>query len=74
MKGLKAKELREKSLTELHNLLAEKRAELRELKFRHSYEQIDNPIRIRTLRRDIARILTVINEKQREIKEKKKSK
>jgi len=74
MKALKAKELRDKSLTELHQLLAERRNTLRELKFRHSYEQIENPIQIRILRRDIARILTVINEKQRQVQTQKQSK
>lgn len=61
---MRIEEIREKTTTELHDLLAENRRLLSDLKFRHSYEGIDNPMRIRELRRTIARILTVINERR----------
>ncbi len=61
---MKIGEIREKTTQELHSLLAEYRQTLSELKFRHHTEGIDNPMRIRMLRKDIARILTVINERR----------
>lgn len=71
---MRIEEIREKTTAELHDLLAEKRKELLELKFRHRYEGIDNPMRIRHLRRTIARILTVINERRIEAERKASSK
>ncbi len=62
---MKAKELREKTTAELHALLKELRQELQTLKFKNKYEGIKNPMRIRHLKRDIARILTILNERNR---------
>ncbi len=61
---MKIGEIREKTTQELHSLLAEYRQLLSDLRFRHYTEGIDNPMRIRQIRRDIARILTVINERR----------
>jgi large subunit ribosomal protein L29 len=55
-----ASELRELSTEELEKKLAELKAERFNLGFRSATESIDNPMRFRTLRRDIARILTAL--------------
>lgn len=55
------KELKNQSVKELHRRLAEKRDELREYRHRVSERQLNQVRKIRGLRQDIARILTVIN-------------
>ena len=62
---MKAKELREKSMEELNKEEAQIREELFKLNMRRGLEQLENPKRIRNLRKDLARILTVKNEKIR---------
>jgi len=57
---MNATELRELSDDELHAKLAELKEERFRLRFRSASESIDNPMRFRTLRRDTARILTVL--------------
>jgi len=53
------KELQEQSDGELEKRLADLRAELFNLRFQHATGQLENPIRLRDVRRDIARVLTV---------------
>jgi large subunit ribosomal protein L29 len=55
---------REQTVEELERSLAEAREEEFRLRFRSATETIDNPMRFRALRRDIARIQTVLREKQ----------
>ncbi len=62
---MKANELREKSMEELSKQEAQIREELFKLNMRRGLEQLENPKRIRSLRKDLARILTVKNEKIR---------
>jgi large subunit ribosomal protein L29 len=57
---MKASELRDLSTTELEQKLAELREERFRLRFRSATESIENPIRFRTIRRDIARVLTTL--------------
>jgi large subunit ribosomal protein L29 len=57
---MNATDLRELSLDELNAKLAELKEERFRLRFRSATESIDNPMQFRTLRRDIARILTVL--------------
>jgi large subunit ribosomal protein L29 len=57
---MNATDLRELSADELQARLAELTEERFRLRFRSASESIDNPMRFRTLRRDIARILTVL--------------
>lgn len=59
-----ATERRELSVEELTAKLAEAREEEFRLRFRSATEAIDSPMRFRALRRDIARILTVLREKK----------
>ncbi|MFN3505164.1 MAG: 50S ribosomal protein L29 [Caldimicrobium sp.] len=61
---MKAKELRELSLPELKEKLIELRQELFNLRFQKSIHRLENPMKLRNLRREIARVLTVIREKE----------
>lgn len=56
---MKANELREMSAAELTTKLAELKAELFNLRFQHAINQLDNPGRIATVKKDIARVKTV---------------
>ena len=60
---MRAAELREKSLKELVEEENRLREEIFKLNMRKGLEQIDNPHKIRSLRKDLARVLTVKNEK-----------
>ncbi|MDR3049061.1 MAG: 50S ribosomal protein L29 [Elusimicrobiota bacterium] len=61
-------ENKELSLVELEAKLSSMQDEIFKLKFRHSASPIKNPMLIRTLRRDIARIKTLITQKSKESK------
>jgi large subunit ribosomal protein L29 len=65
MATLKASELRELSREQLSTKLAEAREEEFRLRFRSATEAIDNPMRFRSLRREIARMETVLKEKEK---------
>lgn len=58
--SMKAAELREMSNAELTKKLAELKEELFNLRFQHAINQLDNPGRIETVKRDIARVNTVL--------------
>jgi large subunit ribosomal protein L29 len=60
---MKANEIRELSLAEIRTRLAELEEERFRLRFRGATEALSNPLRLRTIRRDIARLQTVLNEK-----------
>ena len=61
---MKAAALRERSSEELSKQLSDLEEQLFKLRFQKSTGQIENPIKIREVRRDIARVLTVINERR----------
>lgn len=63
---LLATELRELSEEQLETKLGELKEERLKLHFRSATESIENPMQFRTLRRDIARVRTVLGEKRRE--------
>ena len=60
---MKAVELRELSVEELHAKGEELRREAFMAKVRHATGQLENTARLRLLRRDIARVQTVLHEK-----------
>ena len=60
---MKANELREMSQEQLDTKLAELKEELFNLRFQHAINQLDNPHKITDVKRDIARIMTVLCEK-----------
>lgn len=61
---MKATELRDMKPLELGKRLDELKGELFNLRFQHAINQLDNPQRIVTVRREIARVKTVINQRQ----------
>lgn len=60
---MKASELREQTVEELKKKAQDLRRELMLARFAKTNQQLKNPLKLRSLRRDIARVLTVINEK-----------
>ncbi len=58
----KTEELRKLSLKEIQIQMEDALVEMENLSIQHSTRQLDNPLRIRSLRRDIARMRTIINE------------
>jgi large subunit ribosomal protein L29 len=61
---LKADELRELTDAELNGRLADLKEELFNLRFQAVTGQLDNPARFRLVRRDIARIKTIMRERE----------
>ena len=64
MSHLKAGAIRDMGVDDLNARLAELREELFNLRFRNGLKQLDNPLKIRESRREMARLLTVLREKQ----------
>lgn len=58
---MEVKDLQNKSVAELHKMLREKRDELRELRFKTHEGQLKQLDKVKKLKKDIARVLTVIN-------------
>lgn len=65
MKAIKASALREKSVDELHNKERELSEQLYKLRFQRATGRMESPARMRQVRREIARIKTLLNEKAR---------
>ncbi len=63
----KASELRTMTIEELRLEETDLRKELFNLRFQKVTGEIENPLRIKVVRKDIARVLTVINEKSKDI-------
>jgi large subunit ribosomal protein L29 len=61
---MKANEVREMTADELQNKLSSLKEELFNLRFQVATGQLDNPMRIRDVRKNIARILTLMRENQ----------
>ena len=64
---MKAKEIRNMTTEELEAKVAELKKDLFFLRMQHATNQLDNPVKITSVKRDIARIKTIIREKQTEI-------
>ncbi len=63
---MKITEIREKTSAELVELLKQQKAELFNLRFQHAINQLDNPMKIVETKKTIAKILTVITEKEKQ--------
>ena len=61
---MKAAELREITIEELGRKEQDLRRELFNLRFQQATGEIENPMRIRAIKKDIARVLTIANEKK----------
>jgi large subunit ribosomal protein L29 len=60
---MKARELRDMSVEELESKRTELERERFNLRFSSATQTVENPIRFRTIRRDIARINTILRER-----------
>ena len=61
---MKVKEVRQLSEAELSNRLTELKAELFNLRFQLATGQLDNPLRVKAVRKDIARVKTIVRERE----------
>ena len=59
---MKANEIRKLSAAELDSKLADLKKDLFMLRMQHATNQLDNPLRIADVKKDIARIKTIIRE------------
>ncbi|MGE4484214.1 MAG: 50S ribosomal protein L29 [Oscillospiraceae bacterium] len=63
---MKANEVRKMSSEELESKLADLKKDLFMLRMQHATNQLDNPIKITEVKRDIARVKTIIRQQQLE--------
>jgi large subunit ribosomal protein L29 len=68
VKQTRTNELRNLSEAELETKLAQFREELFNFRFRNSVQQLDDPLKLRGTRRNIARIQTLLNEHRKGIR------
>ena len=61
---MKTKELRELSVEQLNEKVLELKKDLFNLRLAHATNQLDNPTKIADVKRDIARIKTVLRERE----------
>ena len=61
---MKATDLRNKSHTELEKELNELKEELFKLRFQHATNQLSNPLQLKYVKRDIARVKTVMRQQE----------
>ncbi len=61
---MEAKEIRKMSAAELETKLVDLKKDLFNLHLQHATNQLDNPIRIAQVKRDIARVKTIIRENE----------
>lgn len=59
---MRASEIREKTVDELNNELISLKEELFHLRFQNAINQLDNPMRIKAVKKDIARVKTILRE------------
>jgi large subunit ribosomal protein L29 len=62
---MRAEEIRELSADDIKAKVADLEEERFRLRFRSATEQLENPLRLRTIRKDIARLKTVLTERER---------
>ena len=61
---MKTKELHELSVEELNTKLKELSEELFNLRFRHAIGQLENSASLKTCRKDIAKVKTILRERE----------
>ena len=61
---MELKKMREMTEVELNNELAKMKKELFNLRFQHVTGQLENPVNMREVKREIARVKTIIREKE----------
>jgi large subunit ribosomal protein L29 len=63
---VKAVDIRELSDDEIREKITESREELFRLRFRGATQQLENPALVKSLRREVARLLTILREREME--------
>ncbi len=63
---MKATEIRELTDEELNNKESELKDQLFKLKFQHALGQLENAVKLKNVKKDIARIKTILTEKSKE--------
>lgn len=61
---MKPNEIREKSSEDLNKELMALKEELFRLRFQHATNQLENPLKLRTVKRDMARVRTILTERE----------
>ena len=61
---MKASDMRELSAAELSEKLSDLKAELFNLRFQHAVNQLENPMKLRDVKKDIARLKSILREKE----------
>ncbi len=61
---MKANELRDMTTAELNEKLADLKKELFSLRFQHAVNQLENPMRLNVVKKDIARVKTFIRKQE----------
>ncbi len=61
---MKASEIREKDMVELNKELGELKSELFKLRFQLATNQLENPMKLKDVKKSIARVKTIIREKE----------
>ncbi|MDR3178775.1 MAG: 50S ribosomal protein L29 [Oscillospiraceae bacterium] len=60
---MKSTALKDLSEDDLQKKIKDLKSELFNLRFQHSINQLENPMRIRVVKKEIARVLTIVNSK-----------
>ena len=68
MRSMKVKELREMTDAELNKKLSDSKDELFKLRFQMATGQLDNPMKLQEVRKKIARVKTIMRERELGIK------
>jgi large subunit ribosomal protein L29 len=61
---MKASEIREKNIVELNKELGELKSELFKLRFQLATNQLENPMKLKDVKKSIAKVKTIIREKE----------
>ena len=61
---MKASEMKDMTAAELTEKLSDLKAELFNLRFQHAINQLENPVRLSAVKKDIARVKTILREQQ----------
>ena len=65
---MKANEIKDMTVDELNSKLAELKQELFNLRFQHAVNQLENPKRLQAVKKDIARVKTLISKQESNVK------
>ena len=61
---MKPSDIRQKSADELNKELVALKEELFKLRFQHATNQLENPLKLKSVKRDIARVKTILRERE----------